>query len=71
MNIVFDLNPGAYSVSVQCLECGSMVRLCDSVIDADGPAFAAYYHKDCAKKSLGVTDSQIERAFYEAKRKQS
>jgi hypothetical protein len=47
MRLVFDHNPGAYAVSVQCLACGRMVRLCDALIDAEGPAFRAYYHRAC------------------------
>ena len=32
------------NVSVVCLHCGRMVRLCDALVDPTGPAFKAYYH---------------------------
>lgn len=46
--IIRDLSPGAHAVSVPCLACGRMLRLCDALIDADGPSFKAYYHTACA-----------------------
>ena len=47
MNLIQDKNPGAYAVSVQCLTCGKMLRLADALIDTEGPAFQAYYHRGC------------------------
>lgn len=47
MRLVKDHSPGAYAVSVRCLGCGKMMRLCDSLIDTEGPEFQAYYHKGC------------------------
>lgn len=45
MRLVEDHNPGAYAVKVQCLKCGHMVLLANTVIDLDGPSFKAYYCK--------------------------
>jgi hypothetical protein len=50
MRLVQDHSFGAAAVSVPCLACDKMVRLADSIIDADGPAFQAYYHVACAPK---------------------
>jgi hypothetical protein len=41
---VRDTSFGAHAVSVVCLTCGKLVRLCDALIDPNGPAFRAYYH---------------------------
>lgn len=48
MRLVQDHSLGAEAVRVPCIACGHMLRLVDAIIDADGPAFRAYYHVDCA-----------------------
>lgn len=48
MKYVQDHSLAAGNISVPCLACGKMVRLCDAIIDLDGPAFKAYYHEKCA-----------------------
>jgi hypothetical protein len=45
--LVRDHSDGAYAVSVACLACGDMVRLCDALINPQGPSFRAYYHPRC------------------------
>lgn len=54
MNLVHDHSAGAASVSVQCLACAKMVRLADALIDPDGPAFRAYYHRRCAPEGATI-----------------
>jgi hypothetical protein len=54
MALVNDHSPGAYTVSVPCLTCGRMVRLCDALIDPNGPAFKAYYHVECRPKHTQI-----------------
>jgi hypothetical protein len=48
MRLIQDHSFGAAAVSVPCFKCGRMVRMVDTLIDLDGPAFQAYYHKACA-----------------------
>lgn len=42
-----DHSDGAHNLRVQCLSCKGMVRLSDAIIDREGPAFMAYYHRGC------------------------
>lgn len=69
MRLFRDHSAGAYAVDVQCYRCNGMVRLAGTVIDSDGPPFAAYYcdgsehsaryvrgvlvHRDCAERTFG------------------
>ena len=43
-----DHSAGAHAVWVPCSVCGRVLRLSDSLIDVDGPAFQAHYHRECA-----------------------
>lgn len=47
MRLVTDHSLAAGAVSVQCLACGTTLRLCDALIDREGSAFRAYYHREC------------------------
>lgn len=47
MNLTTDHSDGAYAVRVQCFACKAMLLLADAIIDLDGPAFEAYYHRGC------------------------
>jgi hypothetical protein len=46
--LMYDHSPAADDFYVKCLKCGGRVRLCDSIIDLDGPPFMAYYCAPCA-----------------------
>ena len=48
MRLLQDHLLGAANVDVPCLVCHGMLRIADAIIDADGPAFLAYYHVACA-----------------------
>lgn len=48
MRLVTDHTPGAYAVSVSCIQCGRRVLLADTFLDLDGPLFRAYYCVQCA-----------------------
>lgn len=47
MKLVVDHSLAAGQVRVQCLKCSALVQLAEALIDRDGPAFLAYYHKGC------------------------
>jgi hypothetical protein len=47
MRLTVDHSAGAHNVQIQCYVCKAMLGLCDALIDLDGPAFEAYYHKAC------------------------
>ena len=46
-----DSSFGSDTLRVQCLGCAKMLRLCDAIIDREGPAFKAYYHLACLNAS--------------------
>ena len=64
MKLLIDNSRGAFSVSVPCLHCGRMEQLAQTIIDKDGPAFQAYYHRACAEEVFGkdaVTRAEVIR----------
>lgn len=57
MDLVYDHSHGAAAVSVPCYVCNKMVRLCDALIDREGPAFRAYYHRGCLPHGLKLPEA--------------
>ena len=58
-HFVRDDNPGARNVYIACYRCGKRLLLSNAYIDIEGPAFQAYYDKDCAEIKL-LLDQETE-----------
>jgi hypothetical protein len=57
MRLVHDHSIGASVVYVPCYVCSKILLLADAIIDADGPAFQAYYCRSCLPPTAKIPNT--------------